>query len=115
MAPLLTGEKLPDPDDSDERLLVAESLVGMREKFPEDAVQVHLHRGPSVQHLTAASGSFDLLVIGHRPISALDDLVRGSMVVVEHARGVEAGVHSSLRTAGHEEECRVTSDVWDMP
>jgi nucleotide-binding universal stress UspA family protein len=104
VAPLRNGEAMPD--DSTEQALVAESLAGMQEKFPEVEVHVRLARGYADHELITASRSCDLLVIGHHPISALDDLIHGSVapVVVEHAHGAVAVVPATSGAAGHEEE-----------
>ena len=84
------------PASSGEQALVAESLAGMAEKFPDVEVQVTLTQGFADQHLIAASNSYDLLVIGHHPIPVIDDLVYGSVAptVVEHAHGAVAVVPS---------------------
>jgi nucleotide-binding universal stress UspA family protein len=77
------------PEASSEQALVAESLAGMQEKFPDVQVQVRLSRGFADQHLILASRSYDLLVIGHHPLTALEDIVHRSVAptVVEHAHG----------------------------
>jgi len=82
--------------DGSAEALVAESLAGMREKYPEVEVQVRLARGFADQHLIAASNDHDLVVVGHHPISVLNDIVYGSVApqVVEHAAGAVAVVPS---------------------
>jgi nucleotide-binding universal stress UspA family protein len=101
-APLHSGQV--EPDNSSEQALVAESLAGMQEKFPEVEVQVRLVRGFADQHLVKASTDCDLLVIGHHPIAALNDLVYGSVAptVVEHAHCPVAVVPSPRSSAGRE-------------
>lgn len=78
----------PEADLNDLRALVAESIAGMAEKFPEVAVDVQLRRGFADRALVEASAGHALLVLGHHPLPALDDLVYGSVApaVVEHAR-----------------------------
>jgi len=92
------------PDDSSEQAVVAESLAGMQEKFPEVEVRVRLVRGFSDQHLMAASPTCDLLVVGHHPVSAMTDLVRGSVApaVVEQAHCPVAVVPSPRSLSGHD-------------
>jgi nucleotide-binding universal stress UspA family protein len=94
VAPLPDGAVLPG--SAAEEVLVAESLAGMSEKFPEVDVQVRLTRGFADQHLVTASHDYDLVVIGHHPIPALNDLLYGSVApaVVEHAHGAVAVVPS---------------------
>ena len=87
----------PWPDLEAEHALVAESLAGMAEKFPEVEVAVHLVSGFADQGLVAASPDYDLVVIGHHPIGRLNDLVYGSVApaVLEHADGAVAVVPSA--------------------
>jgi nucleotide-binding universal stress UspA family protein len=84
------------PDLAGEEALVAESLAGMQEKFPEVKVQLLLDRGFADQRLISATSDYDLLVVGHHPIPLLNDLVYGSVAptVVEHAHGAVAVVPS---------------------
>lgn len=100
VAALLSGVPLPESDA--EQALVAESLAGMEEKFPDVEVHVRLTRGVAERHLVAASLHHDLVVVGHLPLSALDDLRHGSLapVVVEHASGAVAVVPSTPSGAG---------------
>lgn len=92
-------------DDSVEQALVAESLAGMQEKFPEVQVQVRLTRGFADQQLINASHNYDLLVIGHHPLPMLEDIVHRSVAptVVEHAHGPVAVVPSPVSIAGSED------------
>jgi nucleotide-binding universal stress UspA family protein len=100
VAPLRKG--VLTPDDSYEQALVAESLAGMQEKFPEVQVQTRLTRGFADQHLINASHNYDLLVIGHQPLSRLDDVVHQSVAptVVEHAHGPVAVVSNAVSNLG---------------
>ena len=96
VAPLQAG--VAKSDNSAEQALVAESLAGMQEKFPEVQVQVRLTRGFADQHLINASCNYDLLVIGHQPLPRLDDVVHQSVAptVVEHAHGPVAVVSTAV-------------------
>lgn len=84
------------PDLATDRVLVAESLAGMAEKFPDVAVEVRLVPGSAGQQLVAASPHYDLVVMGHHRLSPLNDLVSGSVaaLVLEHADGDVAVVPS---------------------
>lgn len=86
----------PEADLNDLRALVAESISGMAEKFPEVVVDVRFKRGFADKHLVAASRDHALLVIGHHPLPALSDLIYGSVApaVVEHAHCAVAVVPS---------------------
>jgi len=87
VAPLRKG--VLTSDDSAEQALVAESIAGMQERFPEVQVEVRLTRGFADQHLVKASHDYDLVVVGHQPLPMLDDIVHQSVAptVVEHAHG----------------------------
>ncbi len=78
----------PEVDISDERALIAESLAGMAEKFPDVEVQVRLVRGDGTRELINASAEVAVLVVGHHRGSSLDNLIHDSVAasVVEHAR-----------------------------
>ena len=60
----------------------------MAEKFPDVVVDLRLRHGFADRNLVDASRDHALLVLAHRPLSPLDDLVYGSVAaaVVEHAR-----------------------------
>ncbi|MEQ4497520.1 universal stress protein [Nocardioides kribbensis] len=85
---------LPAPELADEQALVAESLAGMAEKFPEVDVEVRLGRGFADHNLVEASRDADLVVVGHQVDGPLEDLLYGSVapIVVEHALGAVAVV-----------------------
>lgn len=83
-------EYVPLDEDRDElplhRLELAESVAGLREKFPDVQVDLTLARGPAPSHLVEESRRARLLVLGahHRSVW---DLFLGSVnrSVVEHA------------------------------
>lgn len=101
-APLSSGAA--SPDAGSEQAIIAESLAGMREKFPEVHVEVRLTRGFADQHLINASRNYDLLVIGHHPLPVFDDMVHRSVApaVVEHAHGPVAVVSAPVPVVGQE-------------
>ena len=77
----------PEPDLTAQRALVAGSLTGLVEKFPDVSVDLRLEHGFADRHLVEASRDHELVVIGHQPISPLRDLIYGSLApaVVENA------------------------------
>ncbi len=92
----------PPPDLSDERALVAESLAGMAEQFPDVEVTVHVASGAAAHELVDASGEYDLVVVGHHRVGHLRELIDDSVAaaVLEHASGVVAVVPSGLAERG---------------
>jgi nucleotide-binding universal stress UspA family protein len=87
----VSGADDPVPADEvgvdDERLLMSESLAGMREKFPEVEERSLLMRGFRDQQIVRASHDMDLVVVGSRRRGFFEDLLHGSVApsVVEHA------------------------------
>lgn len=77
-----------------EEALVAESLAGMREKFPEVTADVRLVLGHAAPELLSASSGFGLLVVGHHRLTTVRSLVHDSVAttVLEHAEGPVAVV-----------------------
>ncbi|MDN4161635.1 universal stress protein [Nocardioides abyssi] len=72
----------------DVRRLVAESIAGLSEKFPDVDATVELARGLAEEVLGRESAARDLVVVGHRQRpGAVTSLLRGSVstAVVEHA------------------------------
>ena len=69
------------------RLDVAESLAGLREKYPDVEVTVRLERGNPGPSLVQLSAQCRLVVVGAHRRSRLSAMVNGSVsrVVVEHA------------------------------
>jgi nucleotide-binding universal stress UspA family protein len=76
------------------RLVVAESVSGFAEKFPDVHVTVELARGLADDILGAASPGMDLIVVGRHHTNPLAAVVLGSVAptVVEHAECVVAVV-----------------------
>ena len=72
------------------RLVVAEAVSGMSEKFPDVHVTRTLARGLADNGILAASHLMDLVVVGSHPRGVLDTLVFGdvSRGVLEHAECV---------------------------
>ncbi|MFC4783412.1 universal stress protein [Nocardioides sp. MAHUQ-72] len=78
----------------DQRLLLAESLSGMTEKFPDVNVRTELARGLADDCLVRASAQMDLVVVGFHPSGKVSGMVYGSVAstVLEHASCVVAVV-----------------------
>ncbi|MEO5608182.1 MAG: universal stress protein [Ornithinibacter sp.] len=97
-APPVTNvhDDAPPPDLSAERALVAESLAGMAELYPDVALEVRMVSGSVDHHLIAASRDHDLVVVGHRRMGHLRELIHDSVApaVLEHAEGAVAVVPS---------------------
>jgi nucleotide-binding universal stress UspA family protein len=69
------------------RVDVAETIAGLREKFPDVRVQVRMTDGSPWQQLVTESESMDLLVVGRHDRGVLGRLMHGSVTIaaVEHA------------------------------
>ncbi|MCW2794499.1 MAG: UspA domain protein [Nocardioides sp.] len=89
-AMVLAGE----PDLEAERLLLAESVSGLGEKFPDVHVTTELARGMADDCLVRAAERMDLVVVGRHLHSPVSGLVRGSVAsaVLEHAPSIVAVV-----------------------
>ncbi len=74
-------------DLEDQRLLLAESVSGMTEKFPDVHVRTELTRGLADEALVRAGAHMDLVVVGAHHGSTMSEIVYGSVAasVVEHA------------------------------
>lgn len=88
----------------DQRLLLSETVAGMREKYPDVPVTMRLERGFSDQLLIQASRNMDLVVVGSRRSSLLSELVYGSVAptVVEHSQCIVAVVPATAPVAGED-------------
>lgn len=89
-AMVLAGE----PEVEDQRLLLAESVSGMREKFPDVHVTTELARGLADDCLVRAAEQMDLVVVGMHPHNPVAGMIYGSTAatVLEHASCVVAVV-----------------------
>ncbi len=77
-----------EPGLGDVRALLAESVAGMQEKYPEVQDRLVLERGFRDRQLVRAAESAVLVVVGARRRGLLDDFLHSSVAatVVEHAR-----------------------------
>lgn len=76
-----------EPAASDVRLVLAESLAGLGEKFPDVQARTELVRGMADERLVRASQRMDLVVVGAHHGGTLTTLLYGSIAnaVLEHA------------------------------
>ncbi len=93
----------PGTDPDEMRLLVSESTSGMAEKFPEVSVDLRFVRGLPQAHLVETSREHALVVIGHQPLSIVEDLFFPPVAptVVEHAQCPVAVVPPSRLASAH--------------
>ena len=96
----------------EQRLLVAESLAGWREKFPEVDVREHVIRALPAEALIGESEGAELLVVGSRGRGGFGGLLLGSVshTVLQHAHCPVAVVrprpdrHRDTRTSTERED-----------
>jgi nucleotide-binding universal stress UspA family protein len=83
----------------EERLVLAESLAGWSEKFPDVGVEHRVVRDHPVHALIEAANNARLLVVGSRGRGDLKSLLLGSVShgVLHHASGPVAVVHRHTR------------------
>lgn len=92
-----------EPGLEEQRLLLAESVAGMTEKYPDVHVRLELCRGGTAQALSTAADTMDLLVVGRRHEVSRWRLVAGDVSghLVEHARTVVLVVPESSGPTDH--------------
>lgn len=83
--------------EQEEQRVVAESLAGWAEKFPDVAIESRVLHGHPVRTLVREATGARLLVVGSRGRGAVRSLVLGSVShgVLHHAPGPVAVVHRS--------------------
>ncbi len=88
------GVSTTDDVLSEERLLLAESVAGYSEKYPEVPVDLQLARGLAHESLAADSESWNLIVVGRHPTNSVGRMLSATVgtAVVEHARTTVAVV-----------------------
>jgi nucleotide-binding universal stress UspA family protein len=97
-----------DEDQADLRLLLAESVAGLQEKYPDVAVTQALARGLVDECLADRAPNVDLLVVGRAACRPWARLVYAScaLAVVERARAAVAVVPESTRREDNHEHTR---------
>lgn len=85
----------PELVDDEEQLVLAESLAGWSEKYPDVTIEPKVERGHPVHSLVHEAAGSRLLVVGSRGRGAVRSLVLGSVShgVLHHATGPVAVVH----------------------
>ncbi len=83
--PFLVNARANDLEE--ERLLLAESMSGMQEKYPDVRVRTELARGLPAERLLQEDTRMNLIVVGSHVSGSASELLHGSvaMTVVEHA------------------------------
>lgn len=81
------GVSAPPVDLESERLLLAESMAGMAEKFPDVKVQSAMARGLPQEVLVTLGERMNLIVVGAHQAGRISRMLSGSVsvAVVEHA------------------------------
>jgi nucleotide-binding universal stress UspA family protein len=82
-----SGEVVNEPELQQLKVLVAESIAGFREKYPDVKVSTMLRHGLVDEALTRRDSAWDLVVVGRHPMTGLRRALSGSIAnaVVERA------------------------------
>lgn len=82
------GELVDETVLEEERLLLAQSIAGIREKYPDVPMHLRSRHGLVDEALARHGRSWDLLVVGRHPMSTIARLITGSIAtsVLERAR-----------------------------
>jgi nucleotide-binding universal stress UspA family protein len=82
-----SGEIANEPELEQLKVLVAESIAGFREKYPDVKVSTMLRHGLVDEALTRRDSAWDLVVVGRHPMTGLRRALSGSIAnaVVERA------------------------------
>lgn len=85
---------LTDPDLEEQRLLMAQTVAGLSERYPDVHVERQLARGIAEEVLADDTGRWDLIVVGRHPVASLVRLLTASVAtsVIERARTTVAVV-----------------------
>lgn len=90
----LKGVTVDMPEYTDLEALLAESVAGFREQYPDVKVDLKLKYGMVDEALSPQKENWDLIVVGRHPMDTLSRVVSGSVAtsVVERARTAVAVV-----------------------
>ncbi|MEQ6900523.1 universal stress protein [Nocardioides sp. YIM 152588] len=93
---LVTGDS---PELEEERLLLAETVSGMGEKYPDVSVRYDMARGLPADSIVRMSKGMELVVVGAHQGGVASEMLIGSVAasVVEHARTTVAIVPTADR------------------
>ncbi|WP_183100954.1 universal stress protein, partial [Nocardioides pelophilus] len=89
-----------DPSDAAElRMLLSESVAGLREKFPDVEVRLVVAHGLVDETIARSDADWDVVVVGRHPTGSLGRLVTGSIAtaVVERAHATVAVVPEAVQ------------------
>jgi nucleotide-binding universal stress UspA family protein len=88
----------PDDDNEDLRVVLAESVAGLRTRFPDVRVTLTLKHGLVDQALVSQGEPWDLIVVGRHPMTTPVRLFLGSIAttILERAHATVAVVPEAL-------------------
>lgn len=100
-----SGEMVNEPQLEELRLVLAESVAGFGEKFPDVRVEVLLRHGLVDEALSDRHKDWDLIVVGRHPVVGLTRMLTGSIAtaVVERAHSNVAVVPEAPSAAENDE------------
>ncbi len=95
------GQEAATPVLDDLRAIVAESIAGLAEEYPDVPVTVSLQHGLVDEALSPRGDGWDLVVVGRHPMTSLGQVLTGSIAtaVVERAHATVAVVPEAAATS----------------
>lgn len=99
-----SGEILNEPHLEELRVLLAESIAGFGEKYPEVSVTTKMRHGLVDEALSERGEDWDLIVVGRHPVTSLSRTIVGSIAtaVIERAHSNVAVVPEAAPQDGDE-------------
>lgn len=90
----MSADELDEPEFQELRMVLSESVAGLREKYPDVPVSLDLRHGLVDEALSRREQSWDLVVVGRHPVDSLPRLLTGSIstTVLERAHTAVAVV-----------------------
>jgi nucleotide-binding universal stress UspA family protein len=88
------GEVVDQPEFEELKMLLATSIAGFGEKYPDVDVTIQLRHGLTDEALSRPGSAWDLVVVGRHPMTGLRRTLSGSIAasVAERSRAVVAMV-----------------------